>query len=436
MTATSSRTNRALVVPERGHLDVVDLSSADVQAIRDAGSGRTGHVLPVRASNTALLTVERLAAGRGSRIRAKAVVGFLGLPSGRVLQVQPKLGCSVGVFWLLSHALDRAMMVKQWTRLPADSADLIELLLTLLCSEVRSLVRRGIRKDYVSVQETGSFVRGRVLPFRTVCEARGLLHTQTCLHDDHTANLFENQVLRLALRRGAAQVQTLRHRLLETDALLEGEVDYDPQDGAAAANTLKGLLDQHHPSRRAYIPAHRLAYMVLRLLSHSDGGKARHLPGVLINMERIFELALRNMLCRRFGAAAFGQHEISFGHGMRKGMRPDICLRGLIVDAKYKEHPLTLRGQWIEPPHGDVFQAHTYSWFARRPCALVYATGAHTRHADVLSLGLGQQHVAACPRVGLFRLDIASTDWTELERRREELERQLDHFRRAPVSEP
>lgn len=403
------------------------LTPADASLINAAGRGAAGIVFPPRdgGSATRLLTADKRRNGKpGYVVRAGNVVGFVGLPSGRALHIQSKLG-DVGVFWLLAHALDVAQYLKHWTEMPEQRADPLEWLLLLLRNEVRALVHSGLRKDYLPVEETLGIVRGRVLPARTLVETRGLSHRVTCLYDDFTADVFDNQVLRLALRTGAACSPGMRAALLGTDALLEGDVSYEPLNRAVAADNLKRLLDARHPSRRAYVAAHTLAYIVLRLLSYSDFGSSTRRPGVLLNMEKLFERALRNILEREFGHEKFSPKAINFGPNVAKGLKPDIRLRGLLVDAKYKEKPLAQRNGGLQPPDGDVFQAHTYSYFGKRPCALVYATG----EDNVLAGGLAQDGVTApSPRVGLFSLNIAGKDCSALEAAREKLVGQLRAF--------
>lgn len=407
--------SRVITVPERGESARCKLSDADIDAIRNAGKRKAGVLWPPADSEdqpeTGDTPAARLSVSHGKDahvVSAGAVVGFVGLPSGRVLQVESKLGSDIGVFWLLAHALDVARLLPRWPELPTKRDSFLETVLLLLRQEVRALVHAGLRNDYVPTEETMGVVRGRVLPGRTIVETRGLAHRVTCLYDDYTADVFDNQVLRLALRAGAACSAGLRGTLLGTDALLDGEVNYEPMDRGAAADKLKGLMDARHPSRRAYTSAHALAYIVLRLLSHSDHGAATRQPGVLLDMERLFEMALRNMLRDAFGYHAFDD-KFRFGDSrppVVKGMNPDIRLDRLLVDAKYKKDPLNLRNNQLQPPDGDVFQAHTYSYFGQRPCALVYAVGRQTKHVEALAGGLDQSDAPKWPRVGLFCLNI------------------------------
>lgn len=430
--------SRVIPVTERGTPVPVSLDERDLADIKKAGSRKAGVVWPLEDTpsedapeRSSLLSVHHEKNGQ-CVIKAGSVVGFVGLPSGRVLHIKSKLG-DVGVFWLLAHALDVARLITRWPELPATRDNFIEAILLLLRQEVRALVHAGLRKDYVPVEETLGVVRGRVLPARTIAETRGLQHRVTCLYDDYTADVFDNQVLRLALRAGAACSTGLRAALLGTDALFEGEVSFEPMNHTLAADKLKRLMDARHPSRRAYVAAHSLAYIVLRLLSYSDIGSSSRQPGVLLNMEKLFEKALQSMLEHEFGHAKFTHREIKFGAtepSVAKGLKPDISLRGLLVDAKYKEAPLTSRGtgMGLQPPDSDVFQAHTYSYFGKRPCALVYATGAETPHGEQLSGGLTQVAESDGPRVGLFCLNVAGRDVNLLEQGREKLIGSLRDF--------
>lgn len=445
----SDEQTRVITVRERDTSGPHELMPSEIAAIKQAGSRDAGVVWPrddesddvpdddAALDRTALLSMRHDTDGR-CFIKAGNIVGFVGLPSARVLHVQSKLGSNIGVFWLLAHALDVARFLKHWPETPAERANPLDWLLLLLRQETRKLVHAGLRKDYVPVEETLGVVRGRILPARTIAETRGLAHRVTCLYDDHTAEVFDNQVLRLALRAGASCAPHLRAELLGTDSLFEGEVSYEPINRAAAADKLRRLIDQHHPTRKAYVAAHSLAYIVLKLLSFSDFGAARKQPGILLNMEKLFEMALRNMLEMDFGSESFtgefnfvriGEPPDSSSDRVRKGMKPDIRLRGLLVDAKYKTEPLEKRSGVLEPPDDDIFQAHTYSYFGKRPCALVYAVGNEDEQKDWLACGLNQADASDGPRVGLLGLNIAGVNISALEGSRGKLIDQLRAFR-------
>ena len=428
-----------MFVTERDTSGPLDLSQADVDAINAAGRGEAGVMFPPREDKKPLLYALPDKDGKYT-VQAGNVVGFVALPSGRTLHVQSKLGSNVGVFWLLLHALKfDVSILKRWPELPGER-NVLSAVLLLLREEARKLIHSGLRKDYLPVEETLGEVRGRILPARTIAETRGLAHRVTCLYDDYTAHVFDNQVLRQALRAGAAHSPGLRAALLGTDALFEGEVSYEPASRSLAADRLKRLMDARHPSRRAYIAAHSLSYIVLRLLSYSDFGSSSRQPGVLLNMEKLFEMALRNMLEQEFGRDGSTPREIKFGAtdpAVAKGLKPDISLHGLLVDAKYKEKPLFPRSNemGLQPPDGDVFQAHTYSYFGNRPCALVYALGNHTPQRELLTGGLDQASDALWPRVGLFGLNLAGIDIDTLEFARQQLVERLDRFRRCNLSQ-
>lgn len=425
-------------VTELGESVRVKLRPADADCINAVGRGDEGAIFPARPPRKKPFLTASAISGGAYEVSAQAVVGFVPLPSGGTLRVNSKIGSRQGVLWLLFRALKLdASLLRRLLALPAERDSVLEWLFEFLRLEVRKLVQTGLRKDYVPVEETSGYVRGRILPMRTIAETRGLAHQVTCLYDDFTADIFDNQVLRLALRASAAASPELRHSLLGTDALLDGEVTFEKSDLLRTADELKRRLDQQHPGRKSYIPAHTMAYLVLRLLSAGGDGRAWRQPGVLLNMSKLFELALKNMLESEFGYARFapkGRVKMTFGPARMpsvvKGMRPDIRLPRLIVDAKYKKTPLILRKERLEPPDSDVFQAHTYSHFGERPCALVYAVGSETEHKDTLARGLHQEkeRTPHWPRVGLFGFDLSGSSFVELEQRHVGLIRQLEEF--------
>lgn len=422
--------SRTIIVREYGEY-VGRIADHDVDAIQAAGRGDAGALFPPAKTNRKrpLLTATRMGDGR-VKIAAGAVAGFVPLPSGRILRIDSKIGSKQGVLWLLFHALKLdASLLKRLLALPAERDNVLEWLLELLRLEVRRLVQAGLRKDYVPIEETSGYVRGRILPSRTIAETRGLAHQVTCLYDDFTADIFDNQVLRLALRAGAAVSTDLRHALLGTDALFDGEVSFEKSDLRQAANQLKRQLDQQHPGRRSYIPAHTLAYTVLRLLSAGGDGRAWRQPGILLDMPKLFEEALRQMLSGKRQRLSIRFESPDKSIVLDAPMETDISLPDLIVDAKYKAPFVPSRnGGTLVPRNSDLFQAYTYSGLGGQSCALVYAVGKDTPGRELLVSELRQVNANQPPRVGLFGLDVSGDSLDHLNPARDQLIAQLDDF--------
>ncbi|MCC6465069.1 MAG: hypothetical protein IT463_07000 [Planctomycetes bacterium] len=353
------------------------------------------------------------------------MVGTIALPSGRVIRLRSKLGSDVGILWCLFKA--QHLPVRWLKSAPLVTSDrFFDALALLFANNVTALVREGkLRRFYVETVEPLVAVRGRLLPAATFASGRMLPTPIVCRYDDFTTDMFQNQVLRVALQVAEHLVsEGVRSTVANADALLRDEVSTPLMRPADAVQRLRLLQASGWRGLADYRAALDLATLVLEQFAPADyAGPARSAPTLLLNMERLFEDALRAVVKgrgTRLRRVEFDRENLQFTP------TPDIETDDLIVDAKYKAKPL------VSSPHGrrvpiaaDFYQACFYSSWGKRSVALVYALGA-----------LGKKHYRELPaickdaRVGLFPFCIAGSSVGELEQEAVQLRSALDRFRR------
>ncbi|GAA5189791.1 McrBC 5-methylcytosine restriction system component [Arthrobacter gyeryongensis] len=215
-----------------------------------------------------------------------------------------------------------------------------------------SLARQGLRaleggalNGYVHVEDALRTVRGRIRVGDQMTRRPGMLLPLEVAYDDFTVDIPENRILRAAIRL-MMQVPRLsgevRWKLAHLDSKLDGvsEVRF----GATLPIWTESRLNER------YVPALRLAEIILRNMS-AEAGIGRHsVASFVVNMAKVFEdfvtTSLREALDGYPGETS-GQYETFLDEsevgqtGNRVRMSVDIVhlVRGvpaMLFDAKYK----------------------------------------------------------------------------------------------------
>lgn len=215
--------------------------------------------------------------------------------------------------------------------------------LTRLCERA---LDRGAVNGYVHVDEALRTVRGRIRVGDQMTRRPGMLLPLEVAYDDFTVDIPENQILRAAVRL-MMQVPRLsddvRWRLAHLDSKLDGVSEL--RFGAALPVWAETRLNER------YVPALRLAEIILRNMS-AEAGLGRHsVASFVVNMATVFENFLTTALkeaLHRYPGETVGQYQAFLdeaepmrGRGDRVRMWVDIVhsidgVPAMVFDAKYK----------------------------------------------------------------------------------------------------
>ncbi|MET8776192.1 hypothetical protein ABZV58_14340 [Nocardia sp. NPDC004654] len=302
----------------------------------------------------------------GWRFRPEATTGVLNLDRIRLV-IRPKTaitGRSL-IRWLcyaLGTPVPHEATTRAWTVERDGFADVVA---SALLAECHTLLRDGLRRDYVRTEHVGPVLRGRLDAAAQATERFGMLDLLHMRTFDRKVDIWENQLCGHALRTAARTA---------TDSNLAREIASVAEEFPVTGSSFGALraLDRSrytHLNRR-YQPAHVWSELLL-----SGGGVSDLLTdtgydadSLLLDLPGLWESVVRRLSAESAPAQATivpssGRNGITV-HGdlsTRPPFRPDVLVRLggpegnlMPIDAKYK----TYNADPVSSP--DVHQLLTY----------------------------------------------------------------------------
>jgi 5-methylcytosine-specific restriction enzyme subunit McrC len=291
------------------------------------------------ASALALATKDRLRVavdGTPGRYHVEATqyVGSVVMPGVSVL-IRPKVPLE-NVFLLLEAVAEPEWRSDEFTWDAASG--LLPAFAAFYARTLEHIAARGLFRAYRTEEEWIPSLRGR-LDLTAQFRRPGIAIPVPCRYDEFTADVVENQVLKAALMRltRLSGVPAEVHRRLRRLRSFFDEVSDIKPDPI--------VVDRLHIHRlnQRYVPALRLAQLVLRDLTLADQRGERAAASFLINMNDLFQdfvtLRLRRLLRRRLDVEA--EPDVYLGHGRKVRMAPDLVFSRhgeavFVGDTKYK----------------------------------------------------------------------------------------------------
>jgi 5-methylcytosine-specific restriction enzyme subunit McrC len=233
-------------------------------------------------------------------------------------------------------------------------------------------IERGLLRGYVSREERSSVLRGRVLFASQIARGGGLPRPVDVAFDDYTEDVLENRIIKSAtlfLLRLPRVPSRARRRVQRIRAALEL---VEPLPDARRFD----LPDQTRLNS-GYLPALRLAELILRAASTSDRAGEYRSTTFVFDMNKVFEdfltTAFREAM-RPYGGVVRDQVQGRWlDEERRLALRPDLSWWGestclAVLDAKYKAIDSGVM------PNGDAYQMLAYlTAYRLRRGYLVYA---------------------------------------------------------------
>ena len=320
--------------------------------------------------------------GRSGRRRAVQVlnhVGVLRAPSGFQIEVLPKIGTH------LDEGKARDLLIEMLRCLPGfrhvETATahlltarmpLLEVFIRQFLEAVQQVVKRGLRSDYVLVQDDLPAMRGKLVfatHLRRNLVRRDRFFTEHSLYD---ANRPENRLLKASLQRVLTLTRAQAHQRLARELLFVFDEVPAPLDVAEDFRRVR--LDR---GMRCYEPALAWARLILEDRSPVTGHGKSAAMSLLFPMELLFEAFVEHHLRRQLAAGLVLKAQASSKHLVtHRGqawfrLKPDLVVydggaavprNRFVLDTKWKlldaskDSPKEKYGL----DHQDFYQLHAY----------------------------------------------------------------------------
>ena len=244
-----------------------------------------------------------------------------------------------------------------------------ERLVRIVASRASDRIRKGLHREYLSVSDRLSVVRGRV-DLQSQLRRPWMVEVD-CEFDEHTANLKENQILVWTLWRAARTGLCGGSVLQSVRKVLRAMLSVVSLTAMAPGDC---VLRVYHRLNEDYRPIHALCRLILENIGPShEIGQHQMLP-FIVNMSHLFELFVAEWLTASIDAkyACQPQQRVQVGDADDLEFRIDIviCDTGTmrplcVIDTKYKIPD--------RPSPADIAQAVTYATLKDcRDAVLVY----------------------------------------------------------------
>lgn len=282
-------------------------------------------------------------------IQVTSYVGVIRAPSGFQIEVLPKIGRDTSPERARALLIDMLKCLAEFRHLKTANADLrtehmplLEVFIRQFLLAVGSLVKHGLRSDYVTREDNLFTLRGRLLVARQISQnlvRRDRFFTE---HDEFSQDRAENRLIHTALR----QVLTICRsqecqRIARELSFVFAEV---PQSADPTLDIQKIRLDR---GMGYYESALDWAKLILKGLSPISGFGKHEAPSLLFPMEKVFEAYVEKHLARQLRpgfvpkAQACSEHLVAHGGQQWFALKPDLLVKQkqrtrLVLDTKWK----------------------------------------------------------------------------------------------------
>lgn len=131
----------------------INLTNEDFQFIKNKVNNRTGERVEVKP-----LSIE----DNNFIIRSKGYVGVVKLPSGKRLQIKPKIGNLKLLKILNYYSFEEEILDIDGETIFKEGAEFLDMLGWLLQREVKTILNRGLHKTYVKREEKSKYIKGKI----------------------------------------------------------------------------------------------------------------------------------------------------------------------------------------------------------------------------------------------------------------------------------
>lgn len=311
------------------------------------------------------------------RHRSVRLAQYAGLVTlgGRMLEILPKVSREPGENERGRRLLLRMLRLARRVPLHRDEdarhelrrATLLEVFIEAFLAEVSDVVRAGLIRRYRVEEEDLPLVRGRLLVREQLTRNAMRFDRIACRYDDLSADNAPNRALKAALGAVRPWIAStdLGRRWFELSLAFDEvpAVRVHPKDVSAIA------LDRQAIRYRTSL---RWAAWILAMLSPTARGGQEEAPGLLFDMNKLFEASVAAVLRReRTNVRVDTQSRRTYLATLEENDRPAVELipdlvvsregaMELIADTKWKLLDLDAKC-FASPKPGDLYQLNAYA---------------------------------------------------------------------------
>jgi len=305
-----------------------------------------------------------------SAFQVQNYVGVIQTPYGMQIEILPKISDATDdgnmssrktLLHMLRYLKDAKFKLGGDTRLDKAPMHLLELFMAYFLDAVNTLVKRGIRSDYVVKEENQAFLKGKLLVHQQIRVNAVQQQRFYCAYDEYLPDRPENRLIHTALEKVSRLSRNTNNQRLSRELLFafaDVPVSRNVRQDFSKCKTNRAMTHYHHP----------LEWSRLILDEQStvpSAGKTQTIS-ILFPMEKIFENYVAGMLRKHMPA----EYSIATQHSGKYlcespkmfGLKPDIVItkgeQRWIADTKWKVIDKTDRNHGIS--QSDMYQLFAY----------------------------------------------------------------------------
>ncbi len=324
-------------------------------------------------------------------LRATSFVGTIKIPS-HTITIKPKIG-NLNFFKMLLYSEKILDLPSFQNKIKIEEGeDLVDFMAKLFCESMTPIIQDGIYRNYTSVVEEISTIRGKLLVVQSIRSPRISQEKFFCEYDEFSVDILENQILLYCSQLLSELVvnEKYKEKLVRIQQQLQKE------------GVSEKILDTYHLDQITYQKFNeqyeeilKLCEFILRITWYGDFSNKEEIPinGFLYNMNTLFQnfvtkaiekifvdfnvdWKVREQILENIPNIPDGIPTKTIKPGI---LKPDIVIRTkkdvakLIIDTKYKDH---------DPPAADYYQSLAYALTMDCPVLLLLPKFGDRRKED------------------------------------------------------
>lgn len=312
----------------------------------------------------------------GDVVTIKNYVGLIQMKNGYQIQVLPKISFAKGeddgnkqtkrIFLkMLKSMKDFPSKVFNDANLKVDRMNLYEIFINMYLQELRHLVKRGIKSDYVRQEDNLKYYKGKLLINEHI--KTNLAHAERFYvsYDEFNPNRAENRLVKATLLKlqwltnSAENLKEIR-QLLTAFEMVDPSANYEKDFAQVAINR----------NTKEYEMLMQWSRVFLMNKSFTTFSGKKNSRALLFPMESVYECYVAQQMKKVLGPAGWDVSSQDKGHYLfmeprrQFALRPDIvCTRGdrtVIMDTKWKSLINSERKNY-GISQADMYQMYAYS---------------------------------------------------------------------------